>query len=312
MAPSRPFRFAVTTHGVRTATAWTRLCRRAEATGYDAVLMSDHADNPLSPIPALAVAAQATRTLRIGTLVLCNDFRHPAFAAKELATLDVLSGGRVEWGIGAGWLPRDYETTGVSFDERGVRVERLAEAIAVTKALFAGGEVTFEGSHVQVRGLVGRPEPLQRPHPPLLVGAAGPRMLRMAAQEADIVGVAPSLTTKRLFGQPPRETVCEALDRQLDTVRRAADERYDDLEINVVAFPAQVVEDRQRRAEELAARDGIEPEQVLASPHSLFGTIDEMAEQLERQRERWDISYVAVPHQVLEDLAPLVERLAGR
>ncbi|MCC5953371.1 MAG: TIGR03621 family F420-dependent LLM class oxidoreductase [Acidimicrobiia bacterium] len=312
MAPSRPFRFAITTHGVRTATAWKRLCRRAEALGYDSVLMSDHADNPLSPVPALAVAAQVTRTLRVGTLVLCNDFRHPVFAAKELATLDVLSGGRLEWGVGAGWLPKDYETTGLTMDERGVRVERLAESIAATKALFTGERVTFDGVHVQVQGLVGRPEPVQRPHPPLLIGGAGPRMLRLAGREADIVGVAPSLTTKPLFGRPPRETVPEALDRQIAEVRRAAGDRYEQIEINVVAFPAQVVDDRRARAEELAARDGSDPDQVMASPHALFGSVEEMVDQLEHQRERWDISYVAVPHQVLEDLAPVVGQLAGR
>src|SRR5262245_24248167 len=187
MRPTRPFRFGATASKAGSAREWRDQARRAEALGYSSLFLPDHFNDQLAPLPALAIAAEATSDLRVGTLVICNDFKHPAMLAKEVATLDLLTDGRVEWGMGAGWFPFDYESTGLSFDRPGVRVGRLAESITVMKALFGGEPFTFDGQHYSIKDLTGTPAPAQRPHPPLLVGAARERMLMLAAREADII-----------------------------------------------------------------------------------------------------------------------------
>lgn len=186
----RSFRFACRAAGgrARTAREWCELAVRAEALGYDTFGVSDHFATAYAPLLVLELVATCTSTLRLATLVLDNDFRHPAVLAKEAATLDLLSGGRLELGIGAGWQPMDYERSGIPFDPGPVRVDRLRESLQVLKLLFDDEPATFTGRHWTVRGLVGVPTPMQRPHPPLMVGGTGPRLLRMAAEEADIVG----------------------------------------------------------------------------------------------------------------------------
>src|SRR3954452_7724480 len=187
-APHRPFRFGVSGRGT-TQAEWREFARRAEALGYSSLLLPDHFYRQLSPIVALAAAAQSTRTLRLGTLVLDNDFRHPAAMAKDVATLDSLSDGRFELGIGTGSIPADNERTGIPFDPPGVRYERLTETLAILKAHFGPDElVTFTGKHYQVKDLPAFPKPVQS-HVPLMLGARGPRMLRLAGREADIIGV---------------------------------------------------------------------------------------------------------------------------
>jgi probable F420-dependent oxidoreductase len=232
--------------------------------------------------------------------------------AKELATLDVLSGGRVEWGMGAGWLQPEFESAGIPFDLPAVRVDRLQEAVDVMKGLFADTPVTYEGEHYRVSALEGLPKPIQRPHPPLLIGAASRRMLSLAARSADIVGISPSWSTLRFSDARPTETVVDAVDNQVGWIEKAAGERFGDLEINMVAFPAVVTSHREQRAAQMADPLRLDPAQVLASPHVWIGTVDQICESLLDRRERWGVSYWVVPASAIDALGPVVERLEGQ
>jgi probable F420-dependent oxidoreductase len=307
-----PFRFGASAHQAPSADAWRRLGRKLEDLGFSTLLVPDHLGDQLSPVPALATAAESTSTLRLGVLVSCNDFRHPAVYAKELATLDVLSGGRVEWGMGAGWLETDFKSAGIPFDPPGVRVDRLQEAVAVMKGLFGDGPVTHEGKQYQISGLNGSPKPLQRPHPPLLIAGAGRRMLSFAAQSADIVGIAPSWSSRRIGSIEPTKTVVGAADDQFAWIREGAGDRLRDIEINMNAYPAIVTADREGRAGTVADPLGLDPAQVLASPHLWLGTIDQLCESLLERRERWGVSYWVVPAPAIDAVAPVIGRLAGR
>jgi probable F420-dependent oxidoreductase len=280
--------------------------------GFASLLVSDHLGVQLALIPALAAAVDATTSIRVGALVACNDFRHPVMHAKELASLDVLSNGRIDWGIGAGWLAPEYEKAGIPFDRPGVRVDRLKEAVLVMKGCFGDEPVTFEGSYYRVRDLVGTPKPVQRPHPPLLLAAASRRLLSFAAREADIIGIAPSISAKQLGDRAPRQSVEAAVDEQVEWIRTAAGDRDHHLELNMVAFPLAVTDDAAGAAARIAPAVRLSPAEVLRSPHIWIGTTDEIAESLERHRERWGISYWAVPANAIDRVAPVIEQLAGR
>jgi probable F420-dependent oxidoreductase len=309
---SRSFRFGVTADRSFTGPEWRALARRVEDLGFSTLLMDDHLSDHLSPVPALAAAAEATSVLRVGTLVAGNDFRHPVVHARELATLDLLSDGRLEWGIGAGWVEPEYRSAGIPFDPGPVRVGRLEESVAVMKGLFANGPLSHAGAHYRVDELDGQPTPLQRPHPPLLVGGAGARMLRLAGREADIAGVAPSLNARRVGTTPPSTTVETAADRQVAWLREAAGPRFDDLELNMVVFPAIVTRSRRQRASEWSEFLGYEPAQVLASPHVWIGPVGQICDALVACRERWAVTYWVVPAASVDAVAPIVGRLAGR
>lgn len=310
MAVNRPFRFGVSAHQTGSGQEWRDFARKVEDLGFSTLMVPDHFNDQLAPIPAIAVAAEATTRLRVGTLVLDNDYRHPVMAAKELATVDVLSGGRVEWGMGAGWFTPDYEQSGLPMDPPGVRVDRLDEAVTVMKHLFGDGPTNHVGPHYQVRALDGTPTPVQRPHPRLLIGGAGDRLLGIAARRAAIVGVAPSITTNAIFGDA-RELPAAAGDRQLARVRTAAGSRYDRLEITMVPSAFSVTDDRDRVVAQVAASMKLADEHVRDSPHHLIGTIDEIAEAMEIRRARWDVSYWVIPAAFVDQAAPLVARLRG-
>ena len=312
MFRKRPFRFGVTCESVAGRDDWRALCRRVESIGCTNLLVSDHFGEQLALIPALAAAVDATTSLRICALVACNDYRHPVMYAKELASLDVLSDGRVDWGIGAGWLASEYEMAGLTFDRPGVRVERLREAVVLMKGLFGAEPVTFEGTHYRVRGLNGTPKPRQRPHPPLLVAAAGKRLLSFAAREADMIGVAPSISARQVLDRPPLQSVEAAVDEQLEWIRAAGGDRCADIELNMVAFPLAVTDDAAAAAARIGPAVGLSAEEALRSPHLWIGSCDEIAASLERHRERWGISYWAVPAIALDRVLPVIERLAGR
>lgn len=311
MAPARAFRFGVTAQPVDTAAEWRALARKIEDLGYSTLFHSDHFGEQLAPVPALGMAAEATNRLRVGMLVAANDFRHPVMHAKELATLDLLSDGRVEWGIGAGWLAPEYKAAGIPFDPPAVRVSRLEESVAVMRALFAEGDVNHEGDHYRLTGVDGFPKPVQRPHPPLLVGGAQRRLLSFAARTADIVGVNP-LPPARPAGRDTHPSLVDAVDRQIDWIRAAAGKRFDELELSAVAFPALVTGRRGKRIEQIAARRGISRDELLASPHVILGTVDQICERLEAHRQRWGVSYWVVPAASAEALGPVVARLTGR
>jgi len=279
--------------------------------GYSTLYLPDHFGDQLSPIAGLMSAADATTRLRVGSLVFDNDYRHPVVLAKEAATLDLLSGGRLDFGLGAGWLASDYEQTGIPLDPPGTRIDRMAEGLQIIKSFFAGGTVSFTGKHYTVHGVEATPSPVQKPHPPIVLGGGGRRMLRLAAREADIVSVNYKLTEGRVNRALVRTGMAEASDEKVAWIKEAAGDRFSEIELCATVFVANVTDDRDGVAAALASGLGAEPQEVLEMPHFLIGTIDQMVEDLQARRERFGISYFVFPDTVAESLGPLVERLTG-
>lgn len=306
----RPFRFGVQANGAASAAEWHDLARRAEAAGYDALTMPDHFTEQLAPVPALMAAADATERLRIGALVWDNDYKHPVVLAKELATMDVLSGGRLEIGIGAGWMQTDYDQAGIPYDPAPVRIDRMIEGIEVIRGCMAPGPFSFSGRHYTITGYEGLPKPLSRP--PLLVGGGGPRMLRYAAREADIVGVNPVLTSGRIDASTISSMSAEEVDAKVAVVHEAAGERRDLIEMNIRAFLVAIAPDAAAATAGVAGMVGVPESMVAASPFALVGPPAKLVEDLLARRERWGFSYVIVGGENLDDFAPVVAALAGR
>jgi probable F420-dependent oxidoreductase len=308
----KPFRFGVNVRNAGSPTDWLGLARKVEALGYSTLNLPDHLTARPAPLPALAVAAAVTTRLRVGTLVLNNDFRHPVLLAREAATLDALSGGRFELGLGAGYVKTEYDEAGLRFDRGGVRVERLGEAVALVKRLFAGEAVTFEGRHYRVAGHTIHPRPAQQPRPPLLVGGNGPRLLELAGREADIVGLT-GITFARGGTEPEMAGFRAAgVTERVELVRAAAGARADALELSALVQRVILTEDRRGAAAELAGRwTALAVQDILDSPFALLGSIDEIVAQLVARRARWGLSYYVVFDDVVDVFAPVVERLAG-
>jgi probable F420-dependent oxidoreductase len=304
-----PFRFGSGAFP-RTHPELIALAHKVEALGYATILVPDHFEPALmSTFLSLLAMAEATTTLRIGTYVIDNDFRHPALLAKEAATLDLLSGGRLELGMGAGWKIEDYATTGIPFDAPGVRVGRLIESVQIVKRLLQGGTVTFAGEYYTLQTLVGEPKPIQQPHPPLFIGGGSKRLLSLAGREANIVGLVPKAAGGNLDFTDILHTATE---QKLAWVRQAAGERFAALEINTLVFDVMVTENQQAVAEELGQRWGVPADAILDSVHFLVGTVTQIAEAVQLWRERFGISYVTVFPKDLAIFAPVVAQLAGR
>jgi probable F420-dependent oxidoreductase len=311
---SRPFRFSVQSssppHGTD-GQAWAALARKVEDLGYSTLTVADHLDDQLAPVPALMAAADATTTLRVGAMVFCNDYKHPVVLAKEAATLDVLSGGRFELGLGAGWQTSDYEAAGIAFDRHGVRIDRLEEAVTLIKALLSDDPATFVGDHYRVTDLDAQPKPTQRPHPPILIGGGGKRVLSLAGREADIVGVNVSLPRGVIDATCGPDATVEHTDEKIQWIRDAAGDRWDGLELHVRIHVALVSDDRMSVADVLGPALGLTPTAALASPHALCGTVDEIVDDLVERRERWGLSAIGLSLDALDSFAPVVARLAN-
>lgn len=305
----RPFRFAVTATRARSGAEWTALARRAEELGYDVLLLTDHLGSQLAPFPALTAAAMATSRLRLGSFVFANDYRNPVMLAKEAATLDLLSAGRLELGIGAGWATSDYEQLGIPYDPPAVRVGRLIEAVGLIERLWTEDVVEHAGRYYRLRNARVLPRPVQRPRPPLMIGGGGPRILRFAARHAEIVALAPRVDGE---GKPLLADLSErATARKVELVRGAAAARWDSLELNVIVFDAGVSGSGGSILGEVATRLKATAAAVVDSPFFLFGTLDRIRELLVRRREELGISYLALPQRAMEELAPLVNELRG-
>lgn len=307
----RPFRFGVQANGAADRGSWVALARKAEDLGFAVLTTADHIRDQFAPTPALMAAAEATTTLRVGTLVYANDFRHPTVLAMEAATLDLLSEGRFELGLGAGWMTTDYEQTGIPLDPPGTRVGRLAEAITVLKGLFADGPVDFAGEHYTITGLEGTPKPVQKPHPPIMIGGGGPRVLRLAGSEADIVGLNFNLAGGQIDASVGPDGTADRTAEKIGWIREAAGHRFDQIELHVRIHLAVVTDDRAALAEQLAPAFGLSPAAALSSPHSLAGTVDQIVDDLIEQRERLGISYIGLSADSMDDMAPVIARLAG-
>jgi len=304
-----PFRFAVRTTWAPTAEEWISRARRAEELGYSAFLTVDHLIRQLAPIPALAAAAAATTRLRVGVHVFDNDLRNPVMLANEIATLDVLSGGRVELGIGAGWRKADYAQTGIAYDPPKVRIDRMVEALGILKRLFAGERVDFDGVYHHMRGAsLGTPA-IQKPHPPIVIGGGGPRILGIAAREADIVSFIPQMSAQ---GRPRvREATTAATAQKVERLRRAAGERFERLELCAFVLHTNVAEGRSPVGALGARLEGFVSGSI-DTPYVLAGTRASVREQLLRFRERLGITYWTIPMRGMEGFAPVVEELSGR
>jgi probable F420-dependent oxidoreductase len=319
MSHPHPFRFGVINETTAAREAWIDHVRRIEALGYSTFLIRDHVvpdyfGDQFAPFAALTAAAYVTSRLRVGSLVFDNDYRHPVMLAKEAATLDLLSGGRFELGIGAGWLRSEYEQAGIPFEPAAVRISRLAESLAILKGLFAEAPLTVRGSHYAVTDLNGFPKPTQRPHPPILIGAGHRRMLTLAGREADSVGI---MTTSVASGQMVDDPFAGRSDRlaqQVAWVREGAGERFPSVELSTV-LTIHVTDRRRAFTEQWIAErgwSGLDVEQVWDMPAVLIGSLDQIVEDLYRRREELGFSYFLVSDTEAEAIAPLVARLAGR
>ncbi|MDQ6726608.1 MAG: TIGR03621 family F420-dependent LLM class oxidoreductase [Actinomycetota bacterium] len=311
MVHQRRLRFGAQISFAASAQDWVAKARRVEELGYATLCVPDHFDDQLAPFPALVAAAAATSTLRVGTMVLDNDYRHPLVAAKEAATVDLLSGGRLELGLGAGWLTRDYEQSGIACDPAAVRIDRLEEGVAVIKGLLAGGRFSFAGSHYTVTGHPGTPRPVQWPRPPILIGGGGRRVLSLAGREADIVSVNFDLRSGSIGPQVGATATAAATAEKLRWVREAAGDRADDIELSHTVYLSMVTDDREAAAGGLGVGFGLSAEEVLSMPNFAIGTVTEIADELERRRDELGFSYVVVGGECYEAMAPVVARLAG-
>jgi probable F420-dependent oxidoreductase len=319
MPGRRPFRFGVIHEDPQSPSVWANHVRRIEDLGFSTLLVRDHVvpdffgDQP-APLIALASAAALTTRLRLGTMVLAVDYRHPVMLAKETATLDALAGGRFELGLGAGWLRREYEAAGLPFDSVGTRIDRLEETLRILDGLFGDGPFSFAGKHYTVTDLDGDPKPAQRPRPPVLIGGGKRRVLTLAGREADIVGILTTSVATGTVVDDASERLAGAVVQKLAWVREGAGARYPDIELSLI--PTLLFEDdRERTATSLiAARgwQGVTPADVLAMPSVFIGSTDEIVDQMEERRARYGFSYYVVSDRQLDRVGPLVARLAGR
>ena len=309
----KPFRFGVNVRDALSRAAWQDKARKAEDLAYSTLLVPDHLAAMLATIPAVMSAAAATKHLRVGTNVLNNDLRHPVLLAREASTMDLLTDGRLDLGLGAGYMRIEYEQAGLRFDRGGVRVERLAEAITIIKGLLGGAEVNFVGQHYRVTGHRIHPLPAQRPHPPIAIGGNGPRLLALAGKEADIVNLTGITFTRGGTVPDMGGWRAAAIDERLRVVREAAGERFDHLELSAQVQRVIVTDRRREAAEELQASwQQLSVDEILEAPYALIGTVDEMVESLHACRERWGLSYFVTFEPYLETLAPVVARLSGK
>jgi probable F420-dependent oxidoreductase len=305
------FRFALQASNAASPAAWRDLARKAEDLGYSTLYVPDHLDDQWAPMIAVTVAAEATTTLRVGTLVLDNDFRHPVLAAKEAATLDIVTGGRFEFGLGAGWMTTDYDQSGIPMDQPSVRVARLAESLAIMRAMWRDGSATFEGQHYHVTDVAGTPVPVTPGGPPLVIGGGSRRVLTLAGEFADIVSVVPSLKAGYIGTEVAAESVVEKYADRVRWARQAAGERADDLELQCWTVAVQVVPNAEEVAASLAPLFDLTPEQLRAAPLALIGTVGEIAELLRARREELGFSYIVVHEAEMDALAPVIAELAG-
>ncbi|MBL8779220.1 MAG: TIGR03621 family F420-dependent LLM class oxidoreductase [Acidimicrobiales bacterium] len=312
MAHPRRFRFGVQLNQAFDGCSWTESVRELEALGYSTLFVPDHVDSGMGPLTAMAAAVTATTTLKVAPLVLDCDFRHPAIVSRELTTIDLLSEGRIEVGLGAGWKAVDYTQTGIPMDRPGVRVDRMIEHATVLKALWSGEPVDFSGEHYEITGLVGSPAPHTTGGPPVIIGGGAPRVLRFAGAFADIVGVNPSIHSGEIDADAARDAQADRIDQKLEWVREGAGERFDDLELNAWVAAAELTDDPVGFAEQIAPLFGAASgEELLSSPMTLIGNVASLTDELNRRRDRWGYSYVVVPGDHARAFAPLVAALSG-
>lgn len=321
----KAFRFAVQSFSATSAKEWTERARRAEALGYSALHLADHILGPgpalertnhplqeLAAVPAMATAAAVTTTLRIGCRVFCIDYRNPVVLAKEAMTLDLLSEGRLELGLGAGWLQDEYHAIGLEFEPAGKRIERLAGAVTAIKRFASGEPLDISNDAVEWHEFAGRPLPAQRPHPPIMIGGGAPRILGLAGREADIVSLNFNNRSGMIGPDGVLSSTSEATEQKIDWIKGGAGARFSEIEIEVGAYFTVVADQAAPIVKQFADMFGLSESEMLAHPHALFGSPEAICEELERRRELFGISYVTVPDNAMEGFAPVVAKLAGK
>jgi probable F420-dependent oxidoreductase len=322
---ARSFRFSVQAFQASSAGEWTDTARQAEDLGYSTLFTTDHYFGPgriaeqsghrpvdVAPLVACMAAAAATTTLRVGCRVFCVDYHQPVVLAKELATLDLLSGGRLEVGLGAGWVAAEYAGLGIVMDRPGVRIERLGQVADLLKQHWGGEDLAIERTHVHASGFAGRPVPVQRPHPPLLIGGGSPKVLHLAGAIADIVSINFNNAAGRLGASSVASSAADATAQKIDWIKDGAGARFDDIELELGAYFVAVRDDYEAAAEAMAQRFGIPTPDLLDHPHALLGSVDAVCDRLERLRDRFGVSYINVAQRTMAEFAPVVARLAGR
>jgi probable F420-dependent oxidoreductase len=322
---TRPFRFACQAYRATSRKEWVELAQRVEAQGYSALHVADHYIGPgpaleptghrvqtLAAVPALAVAAEATTTLRVGSRMFCVGYHQPVVLAKEAATLDLLSGGRFELGLGAGWLDREYAAMGIAFPGPAERIALLRETVELIGQCLAGGEVQMAGEYVRASGFTAVPAPVQSPRPPLMIGGGGRRVLMLAGEKADIVSVNFNNRGGVVGGDSVRTSTAEETHRKIGWIRDGAGDRFAALELEIAAYFVAVRGATEQTAEDLGARLGLTAGELASFPHALTGSVGEICETLERRREEFGLSYITVGSAVSDAFAPVVERLSGR
>ncbi|MGN5239280.1 MULTISPECIES: TIGR03621 family F420-dependent LLM class oxidoreductase [unclassified Rhodococcus (in: high G+C Gram-positive bacteria)] len=318
---TRPFRFAVQATSATTATEWRDTARRIEDLGYSTLFLSDHylgagpaqqksgwPPQYLAPIAAMSVAAAVTTTLRVGCRVFCTDYHVPGVLIKEAATLDMLSDGRFEFGIGCGWSEAEYDAMGIPFAPAPERVSKLEEVVALYKAHCTGEPLDLDGGHVTARDYAGLPLPVQKPHPPIIIGGSRKRVLSLAGREADIASI--STVSFEQVNAQGRTAQQEAIKR-LQFVRDAAGDRFPDLDIESSPFFVKITDDPHTALSKIASRLRISADGLADHPNVLVGNVDEVADQLLKRRETFGANYISVQQNNFEGFAPVAQRLAG-
>ena len=309
-----PFRFGVQFSKSASGDDYRDSVRRIEDLGYSTVFCPDHFDDQWAPTVALTVAAEATTDLRVATLVYDVDYRHPVVLAKEIATLDLVSNGRVEFGIGAGWMSDDYDTAGIPFDKAGIRIDRMVEAIDVVRGLWSGQPLNFQGEHYVVRDMTGAPSPCQPGGPPIIVGGGGKRDLTEAARRADIVGLNASLHSGSVGPETALSALGERFLERRNWVEEAAGERFSQLELQMNTFMTAVTAttaEADEMIEGMAPMFGLSPDQARTIPMVLAGTVNDVCEQLHHHRELYGTSYWVIHEGEVDAMAPVVAKMSG-
>lgn len=324
---ARPFRFGVQSYSASSATDWLDQARRAEDLGYSVFHTADHHIGPgpaldatnhgvqdFAAVPAIAAAAAATTSIHVGCRVFCTDYRNPVVFAKELATLDVLSNGRLEIGLGCGWLANEYEAIGIEFDPPGRRIDRMVETLAVIRAHFGDGMVDVQGEYVHAVGFEGVPKPARPGGPPIMIGGGSPRILGIAGRDADIVSLNFDNRSGRLGPESVRSGAADGTLQKIEWVRAGAGDRFDDIEFEIAAYFTAINDDAaaaDQAAAGIAERFGVEPELLADHPHALVGSVDQICDRLVERREQLGISFVTVSDRASAAFAPVVARLTG-
>ena len=306
---TRPFRFGIQLRNAPDGPQWRALARKAEALGYSTLFLPDHFEDAWSPTVPLTVAAEATTTLKVGALVYDNDYRHPLVLARDMAMLDVFSEGRVEFGLGAGWMTTDYEQSGIPLDAPAVRIDRMAEGLEIFRQLWTQEKVSFTGAHYQLADAQCHPRPFTPGGPPVIVGGGGKRVLSIAAKYASIIGVNPELTSGQAGVEAAKTAVADRYLKRIEWIREAAGSRFNDIELQVLCRIEKVHPDRESFARDLAPFFGLSPEEALKMPIVLVGTVDQICADLIERRETYGFSYIVVHD--MDEFAPIVERLNG-